>query len=279
MTWSSTVDLPMPGSPPTSSAEPGTRPPPQTRSNSAMPLSRRATACATPSRPTKASLRPLPWPSPLGALSRAASSTSVFQPPQSSQRPAHFGCAVPHCWQTKRAWARAMFRLHHCSKGAHLHLDRALGASVDELVNVRVARPIDLVLGAGPDNTPFVDHGDTVGDLARARHVMGDGDGGGAKVAHALHDQLVDDVGHDRVEPGGGLVEDDDLGLRRDGARQADALLHAARQLRWPELADFRSQSDIGELGNGDLLGLIALHAAPLDEREGDVLPHRNRIE
>jgi hypothetical protein len=35
---SSSVDLPMPGSPPTSSAEPGTSPPPHTRSSSAMPV-------------------------------------------------------------------------------------------------------------------------------------------------------------------------------------------------------------------------------------------------
>ena len=36
--WIRMVDLPMPGSPPTRSAEPGTKPPPVTRSNSAMPL-------------------------------------------------------------------------------------------------------------------------------------------------------------------------------------------------------------------------------------------------
>src|SRR5262249_43790611 len=35
---SRSVDLPMPGSPPTSTAEPGTRPPPSTRSSSAMPV-------------------------------------------------------------------------------------------------------------------------------------------------------------------------------------------------------------------------------------------------
>ncbi len=36
------VDFPMPGSPPTRSAEPGTSPPPVTRSNSAMPVGRRS---------------------------------------------------------------------------------------------------------------------------------------------------------------------------------------------------------------------------------------------
>jgi hypothetical protein len=28
-------------------------------------------------------------------------STKVFHPPQSGQRPVHFGCSLPHCWHTK----------------------------------------------------------------------------------------------------------------------------------------------------------------------------------
>ena len=39
---SSSVDLPMPGSPPSSTSEPGTTPPPSTRSNSSMPVGSRA---------------------------------------------------------------------------------------------------------------------------------------------------------------------------------------------------------------------------------------------
>ncbi len=39
---SSSVDLPMPGSPPISTTEPCTRPPPSTRSSSPMPVSVRA---------------------------------------------------------------------------------------------------------------------------------------------------------------------------------------------------------------------------------------------
>ena len=39
--WRRSVDLPIPGSPPTSTSEPGTSPPPRTRSNSSMPRRRR----------------------------------------------------------------------------------------------------------------------------------------------------------------------------------------------------------------------------------------------
>ncbi len=43
--WISSVDLPMPGSPPSSSTEPRTKPPPVTRSSSARPEGRRGASC------------------------------------------------------------------------------------------------------------------------------------------------------------------------------------------------------------------------------------------
>ena len=43
-TWSRSVDLPMPGSPPTRTTDPATSPPPSTRSNSPIPTGRRTSA-------------------------------------------------------------------------------------------------------------------------------------------------------------------------------------------------------------------------------------------
>src|ERR1700760_158284 len=97
------VDLPMPGSPPTSVAEPGTRPPPSTRSNSPICDKRRGT-----SRPPslfngtnsiRLDLRLTSF-SPLGGPFCAASSTRQFQPPQPSHFPAHLGNDEPQDWQT-----------------------------------------------------------------------------------------------------------------------------------------------------------------------------------
>ncbi len=51
---SNSVDLPMPGSPPTSTADPATRPPPSTRSSSSIPVPARGGGAASPTRPTKA---------------------------------------------------------------------------------------------------------------------------------------------------------------------------------------------------------------------------------
>src|SRR5260370_176002 len=59
----------MPGSPPTSSTEPRTKPPPVTRSNSAMPEGRRGASCASPASGSSANGRPLrggrPGPAPV----------------------------------------------------------------------------------------------------------------------------------------------------------------------------------------------------------------------
>ena len=101
----------------------------------------------------------------------------------------------------------------------------------------------------------------SIGDLARRRHVVGDRDGRGAEALHAVDDQIVDDVGHDRIETGGRLVEEDDLRIGRDGARQADALLHAARKLGRIELADFRSQAQPGRASRSAIVARLGSRA------------------
>ena len=60
---SSSVDLPMPGSPPTRIAEAGTRPPPSTRSSSAMPLRLRGSGGSSAARSPRAMRRPRAGPS------------------------------------------------------------------------------------------------------------------------------------------------------------------------------------------------------------------------
>ncbi len=94
------MDLPIPGSPPTSTAEAGTSPPPSTRSSSAIPVAARGGGSALPARGTKPSGRPAPaLPAGPGRAS-VGSSTIVFQAPHASQRPAHLGKAAPQDWQT-----------------------------------------------------------------------------------------------------------------------------------------------------------------------------------
>ena len=103
----------MPGSPPTSRAEPCTSPPPHTRSNSRMCECRRGAWAEVPESCTKSSRRPAaarPAPRPFGAASGAASSTSVFHSLQDSHLPLHLGKLAPQLWQTYREVGRAKER-------------------------------------------------------------------------------------------------------------------------------------------------------------------------
>ena len=108
---------------------------------------------------------------------------------------------------------------------------------------------------------------------------MGDRDGGGAQFLHAFDDKLVDDVGHDGIEAGGRLVEEDDLRFGGDGAGQRHALLHAAGQFCRRKFGDIGAKADLGELLHRLVAGRFAVHAPALDQAEGDVFPDRQRIE
>ena len=79
---------------------------------------------------------------------------------------------------------------------------------------------MEAVPRTAPDDAAVVEHRHAVRDLARRRHVVGDGECGDAEVT----DQVVDLVDVDRVDAGGGLVEEDDLGARSDGAGERDTL-------------------------------------------------------
>ena len=108
---SNRVDLPMPGSPPTSTAEEGTRPPPSTRSSSAMPVTARGGGSVLPARPTKLTGRPVAALPAGPGRATGVSSSMVFHSPQVSQRPAHLGNTAPQDWQTKRGLDLANGRL------------------------------------------------------------------------------------------------------------------------------------------------------------------------
>ena len=94
----------MPGSPPSRITEPGTSPPPVTRSSSAIPTAVRGGSWPVAARLWKAICRPLgaglravPAPMPVAACS----STMEFQAPQASHLPCQRLLVAPQFWQTK----------------------------------------------------------------------------------------------------------------------------------------------------------------------------------
>src|SRR6266568_174834 len=161
------VDFPMPGSPPTRVTEPGTIPPPSTKSNSARPVFQRST-----STPPRAHRRMGGRPDAAESLLTArppdrptASSASVFHAPHASHRPAHFGCSAPQSVQRKTERpldTRRLLRGGSIARGIvveprvfllEMQLDRAgrtvallpdddLGDPFDALVALRVHRAV-----------------------------------------------------------------------------------------------------------------------------------------
>src|SRR6266851_2604618 len=96
----------MPGSPPTSSTEPRTKPPPVTRSSSAMPEDRRGASWLLPVRLSSTNLRPLRLERTETGIAVApvvSSSESVFHSPQESHLPCQRLYAAPQFWQTKES--------------------------------------------------------------------------------------------------------------------------------------------------------------------------------
>jgi len=110
-----------------------------------------------------------------------------------------------------------------------------------------------------------------VGDFAGAVHIVGDDDAGDTQFGTEFIDQLIDAVRADGIQPGGGLVIQDDAGLEHDGAGEGDAFALSARELggelvldtfevdQFEGVADFLQSFRRGERG-------------VFDEREGDVV-------
>src|ERR1700731_496257 len=94
----------MPGSPPTRSTEPRTKPPPVTRSSSAMPEGRRGASTLLPVSVSSANVRPLRLErieTGIEVEPVVSSSASVFHSPQDSHLPCQRLYAAPQFWQTK----------------------------------------------------------------------------------------------------------------------------------------------------------------------------------
>ena len=124
------VDLPMPGEPPSRTSEPGTSPPPSRRSSSPMPVASRGARSAATSR--SGTGRPAGPPPPRGprppaepAAGRARgvgarSSASVFQASHSGHWPCHLAAMWPQAEQAKTVVGRGIAGADHRGRGGRL---------------------------------------------------------------------------------------------------------------------------------------------------------------
>ena len=91
-------------------------------------------------------------------------------------------------------------------------------------VREEFARRVDL------DDAALVHEDDPVGDRAGEAHLVGDDEHGHAG-ASELENDVEDLAHHFRIEGGGDLVEEEDLGGHHEGAHDGDALALAAGEL------------------------------------------------
>ena len=111
-------------------------------------------------------------------------------------------------------------------------------------------------LGRRPllDDDAAVHEDDARRDVAREAHLVGDDEHRHAALGEVLHD--VEDAAHELgVERRGDLVEEHHVRVHRERARDGDALLLAAGELR-REVVHPVAEADLGQLLVGDPLGL-----------------------
>src|SRR3990167_3668487 len=105
------VDLPIPGSPPISTTEPSTRPPPRTRSSSPEAVEKRGiSSTLTSARVFSCACCPVQPLRPLGTTAWASImiTARLFQVPHSPHCPAHLGKVAPLSVQPYMRLALAM---------------------------------------------------------------------------------------------------------------------------------------------------------------------------
>src|SRR5437773_3815612 len=171
----------MPGSPPTNTTDPGTMPPPSTKSNSRRPVCQRSTPGPAPRADRRTGGLPdgvAPFLSARPPVRPTASSTSVFHAPHASQRPPHFGCSAPQSVQrnTERALAMTDVRRRFArgvvvEAGVFLLKEQLHGAGgpVALLADDQVGQSLEAVVGLGVDRPVVellpIDEADDVGVL------------------------------------------------------------------------------------------------------------------
>src|SRR3990172_7509114 len=131
-----------------------------------------------------------------------------------------------------------------------------------------------------PDFDPLVDkHGDTVADRPEAVQIVRHQENGQPQALLQAADHLVEFGGPDRVEPRGRLVEEQDLRVQGERARDARPLAHPTGQLRRVLGRGVGRQADHLDLQPGKLRDQPRRQVRMLLERHLDVLRHRQRAE
>ena len=152
--------------------------------------------------------------------------------------------------------------------------------SAQEFANVRVLAAGHLLGGAEESDALVREESDLARHSEGGSNVVGDDDAGDAELALQLENKVSDGRRRERIEARSRLVVEHDLGIVGQAARDADALLHAARKLGWHLIHHFlRLEVDELELLAHARLDLVLVEVRVLAQRIGDVLVDGHRVE
>ena len=141
-----------------------------------------------------------------------------------------------------------------------------------------VVRVEQLRGGARLHDPPSPQHGDVLREAAGGHDVVGDDHVGAAVLLVHLLDQLAQQRRADGIQAGVGLVEEHDVRVEHERAREAGALAHAARELVG-HLRARRLEPDLAQPPHDEVLDLVLALVRVLAQREGDVVVEVHRAE
>ena len=103
--------------------------------------------------------------------------------------------------------------------------------------------------GHGIEEDRIVGNGEYAGKL------VGDDHDGGSEAVPKVQDHVIEPLGADGIEPGGGFVEKENVRVERHGPRDAGPLAHAPADLGGIEILE-AAETNEGELVNDDFANL-----------------------
>ena len=151
----------------------------------------------------------------------------------------------------------------------------------EERLGVGVLRALVHLVGRALfDDAAEVHHRDAVADVTDEREVVGDEEVGDAELLLQVAEQ-VDDVGLDRhVETADRLVEHEELGGQREGARDGDALQLAAGELARVAVAVVGIEAHGAQQLAHSVLALLLVQVEVVPHRLGEAVgDRRQRVE
>src|SRR4051812_14506249 len=232
--------------------------------------------------------RPPTWTSSSGASWPAFSKISVYSSPPSSRSSSHAprrttrvsaSAAAPRATVIDARPKPPVRRAASASASSRsLHPQGPLRGTRQELADELVVGVEELLRGPRLDDPPLPEDGDVLGHPLGGHDVVRDDDVRAAVLCVDLLDELAQQRGPNGIQTGVGLVEQDDVGVEHERAREAGTLAHATGELV-RRLVPRPLETHLAQPAHDDVLDLVLALVRVLPEGERDVVVEVHRAE